>query len=148
MATPMGWENRFGFVCAPSHATYRNARREGGFTVSFPRPEQIHLVSLAAGPRGEGSEKPTLGELPLSPARRVAGMLLDDAFLHLECEQTLLPPDRSANPTGEQGFLPGHHAARATIEKREAAVASLPPLDSLPVLYRRRECLRCRRFQP
>ena len=38
MAMPLGWQNHFGFVCHPSHATQRNAERTGVFTVSFPVP--------------------------------------------------------------------------------------------------------------
>ena len=38
IAFPMGWENYFGFVCTPRHGTYHNARREGVFTVTYPRP--------------------------------------------------------------------------------------------------------------
>ena len=48
---PRGWENYFGFVCTPLHATYHNIRREGAFTVSYPRPTQVVLASLAASPR-------------------------------------------------------------------------------------------------
>ena len=40
MAFPMGWENYFGFVCTPRHATYHNIRREGAFTLSYPRPRR------------------------------------------------------------------------------------------------------------
>src|ERR671938_222319 len=50
-AFPMGWENYFGFVCTPRHRTYHNARREGVFKVSYPRPTQVVLASLAASPR-------------------------------------------------------------------------------------------------
>src|SRR5919202_1049626 len=57
MAMPMGWENYFGFVCTPRHRTYHNARREGVFTVSYPRPAQVILASLAAAPRESGSLK-------------------------------------------------------------------------------------------
>ena len=48
MAMPVGWENWFGFVCTPRHATYGNAKREGVFTVSFPRPSQVLSASLAS----------------------------------------------------------------------------------------------------
>ena len=41
MAMPLGWQNHFGFVCHPSHATQRNAERTGAFTVSFPRPASV-----------------------------------------------------------------------------------------------------------
>ena len=86
MAMPMGWSNWFGFMCTPSHATYVNARREGVFTVSFPRPTQVLLASLAAAPRCEGDQKPSLSAVPTVPARTVDGTLLEDAYVHLECE--------------------------------------------------------------
>src|SRR5271166_1755994 len=37
MATPLGWQNYFGFVCTPRHRTYQNIQRQGAFTVTFPR---------------------------------------------------------------------------------------------------------------
>lgn len=85
MATALGWENFFGFVCTPDHATYVNAKREGEFTVSFPRPSQVLAASLAAAPRCEGDEKPSLDLLETRPATVVDGVLLDDAYLHFEC---------------------------------------------------------------
>jgi flavin reductase (DIM6/NTAB) family NADH-FMN oxidoreductase RutF len=57
LAMPMGWENFFGFVCTPRHNTYHNARREGVFTVSYPRPTQVLLASLAAAPRDTDGSK-------------------------------------------------------------------------------------------
>lgn len=86
MATALGWENYFGFVCTPSHATYVNARREGDFTVSFPRPSQVLSASLAAAPRCGDHEKPSLELLSTVPARVVDGVLLEEAYLHFECE--------------------------------------------------------------
>lgn len=86
MATPVGWENYFGFVCTPRHSTYGNAVREGCFTVSYPRPSQVLLASLAAAPRCETNEKPALGEVETRRATVVDGVLLADAYLYLECE--------------------------------------------------------------
>lgn len=86
MATPLGWQNYYGFVCSPRHATYQNIRREGIFTVSFPRPTQVVLSSLAASPRCDDSEKPILTVLPTRRATRVDGVLVDDCSLALECE--------------------------------------------------------------
>lgn len=86
MAAPIGWDNYFGFVCTPRHGTYRNAQREGVFTVSYPRPSQVVAASLAAAPRCEGDEKPSLHHLRTFPSTRVEGVLLEDAYLHLECE--------------------------------------------------------------
>ncbi|MEX2465791.1 MAG: flavin reductase [Gemmatimonadota bacterium] len=86
MAAPMGWGNYFGFVCTPAHGTYGNAQREGVFTVSYPRPSQILAASLAAAPRCEGDDKPSLRAVPTVPATVVDGVLLEDAYLHVECE--------------------------------------------------------------
>ena len=97
MAMPMGWEDRFGFVCSPSHATYVNARREGAFTVSYPRPSQVLQASLAAAPRCEGDEKPSLDFLSTRPATHVDGVLLEDAYLYFECETERIVEDLGPN---------------------------------------------------
>jgi flavin reductase (DIM6/NTAB) family NADH-FMN oxidoreductase RutF len=86
MAMPMGWENYFGFVCTPRHHTYSNIQRDGVFTVSYPRPDQLVLTSLAASPRFQEDEKPALQALPVFPSTRVRGVLLNGAYLYLECE--------------------------------------------------------------
>lgn len=85
MAMPIGWQNYYGFVCSPRHATYHNARREDGFTVSFPGPSQLAQVSLAAAPRCDDHTKPLLGLLPTRQATVVDGLLVEGAYLHLEC---------------------------------------------------------------
>ncbi|MEW6636327.1 MAG: flavin reductase [Actinomycetota bacterium] len=85
MATPLSWSNHFGFVCTPRHATYHNARREGAFTVTYPRPTQIVLAGLAAVPRDGGDYKPALDALPTFPASEVDGVFLEDGYLFLEC---------------------------------------------------------------
>ncbi len=97
MVTPLSWENHFGFVCTPRHATYRNAIREGCFTVSFPRPTQVVLASLAAAPRCDDDTKHSLATLPTLPARSVRGALLEDAYLHLECELDRVVDDFGPN---------------------------------------------------
>lgn len=86
MVTALSWENYFGFVCTPSHATYRNIQREGSFTVSFPRGDQVVLTSLSASPRCDADTKPSLAALPTFPATRVDGVFLRDATLFFECE--------------------------------------------------------------
>jgi flavin reductase (DIM6/NTAB) family NADH-FMN oxidoreductase RutF len=90
MVTPLGWDNFFGFVCTPRHATHANAVREGAFTVSMPRPDQVVLASLCASPRcGEGEHeghKPEVEALQTRPATRVKGYLLAQSYLFLECE--------------------------------------------------------------
>lgn len=87
LAMPLGWDNFFGFVCTPAHATFRNARREGAFTVSYPRPTQVVLTSLAASAReSPKGPKPIVDVLELIPATRIDGVHLRDAYLFLECE--------------------------------------------------------------
>jgi flavin reductase (DIM6/NTAB) family NADH-FMN oxidoreductase RutF len=86
MAMPLGWRNLFCFACSPEHSTYRNAVAEGAFTVSFPQPEQVVEASLAAGGRLADGSKPALAVLPTIPARKVDGVLVEGAALHLECE--------------------------------------------------------------
>lgn len=86
MAMPMGWKNYFGFVCTPRHHTYQNIKRDGVFTVSYPNPSQLILISLAASPRCGDEEKPALSVLPVFPASVVDGVLVAGATVFLECE--------------------------------------------------------------
>ena len=102
MATPLGWDRYFGFVCTPAHGTYVNARREGVFTVSFPRPSQILSASLAAAPRCEGDAKPSLELLSTRPATVVDGVLLEEAYLHFECRT-----ERIVDGFGENSLVAG-----------------------------------------
>jgi flavin reductase (DIM6/NTAB) family NADH-FMN oxidoreductase RutF len=85
LAMPLGWENYYCFVCSPGHTTYHNVRRHGVFTVSYPRPSEVLLASLAAAPRCEDLSKPSLLVLPTFPARRVDGVLVKGCSLYLEC---------------------------------------------------------------
>lgn len=97
MAMPMSWQDHYGFVCTPPHATYVNARREGCFTVSFPRPDQILLTSLAAAPRCDDDQKHSLKAIPTISATRVDGVLVEQAYLHLECELARVIDDLGTN---------------------------------------------------
>lgn len=56
MARGLGRGNYFGFVCTPRHATYHNAKREGAFTVTYPRPTQVLQASFSATSREGGAE--------------------------------------------------------------------------------------------
>ena len=47
LAIPMSWKNHFGFVCTPRHGTYQNVLRTEQFSVSYMRPTQTVLASLA-----------------------------------------------------------------------------------------------------
>lgn len=86
LATPLSWTDYFGFVCTPEHATYHNIKRDGVFTVSYPRPNQMVLTSLTASPREDDGRKPGLEVLPTWPARQIGGIFIEDAYLFLECE--------------------------------------------------------------
>jgi hypothetical protein len=114
LAMPMGWENYFGFVCTPRHNTYYNARREGVFTVSYPRPTQVLLASLAAAPRDTDGSKLAADALPTFPASEVDGVFVEDAYLFLECarphRERLRQPPRPGDGPGHQH--PGRHRAR------------------------------------
>ena len=86
MVTPMGWENYFGFVCTPRHATYQNIERTGVFTVTYPRPSQVLYTSLAASPRCGDHDKPVLHAFETMPATVVEGVFVRDGYIFLECE--------------------------------------------------------------
>ena len=85
MVLPLGWQNYFGFVCTPRHSTAANIDRSGVFTVSYPRPEQVLETSLSASPRLVDGDKPIVDVLATLPARSVDGVVIDDAYLYLEC---------------------------------------------------------------
>ena len=87
MAFPLGWENYFGFVCTPSHATHANIERTGEFTVSYPRPSSIVQTSLAASPRCDDA-KPIVGALETFPATHVDGVFAANGYLYLECQHS------------------------------------------------------------
>lgn len=86
MATPMSWENYFGFVCTPRHGTYKNIERTGTFTVTYPRPSQVLYTSLAATPRCGEDSKPVLQAFETLPAKRIEGVFVAEGYVFLECE--------------------------------------------------------------
>jgi len=85
MVTPMGWQNYFGFVCTPRHNTCVNIERTGEFTVSYPKPSQVLITSLAASPRGDHGDKPVIECFRTFPATRVDGHFIEDGYLFFEC---------------------------------------------------------------
>jgi len=139
MAAPMGWADYFGFVCTPKHKTYRNAVRHGIYTVSYPRPSQVVLASLAASPRvgpTEGPrEKPALNQLPMLEAEEVDGVFLKDSYLFLECEL-----DRRVDDLGENSLLIGKvkavhvqkEALRISEQEDDKVIQDNPLLAYLP----------------
>ena len=85
MVTPMGWQNYFGFVCTPRHNTCSNIERTGEFTVSYPKPSQVLVASLAASPRDMDSNKPVLDYFRTFSAEEVDGEFIEDGYLFFEC---------------------------------------------------------------
>lgn len=102
LAMPLGWQNYFGFICSPSHATYRNLETHPEFTVSFPSGERILHASMAAGGRQDDSSKPSLAAVPVFPARQVEGVLVEGCALYFECAL-----DRIVDGFGDNSLIVG-----------------------------------------
>ena len=85
MVTPMGWQNYFGFVCTPRHSTCRNIDRTGEFTVSYPKPSQVLITSLAASPRDTEDHKPVIDYFNTFPAEHIDGRFIEEGYLYFEC---------------------------------------------------------------
>jgi flavin reductase (DIM6/NTAB) family NADH-FMN oxidoreductase RutF len=122
-AMSLGCENYYGFICTPRHHTYHNVKREKVFTVSFPRPEQIVLTSLSAAPRNKDDSKPSLMALPTFRASRVDGVLLQDAYLFLECEL-----ERIIDGFGENSLI-ARKVVAAQVDERALRVSDLDDQD-------------------
>lgn len=97
MVSPMGWDNYFGFVCTPTHSTYRNILRTEVFTINAPRPNQLALASMAASCREESGEKPAAGALPSFPALKIDAPCLLDSYFILECRLFKMVEDIGQN---------------------------------------------------
>jgi flavin reductase (DIM6/NTAB) family NADH-FMN oxidoreductase RutF len=122
MATPIGWDNYYGFVCTPRHHTHANIERSGVFTVSYPRPSQLVLASLAASPRCGEEDKPALAALPVFAASVVDGVLLDGGYMFLECEL-----ERIVGGFGVNSLIIGRIvAARVAADSERVHEASKP----------------------
>lgn len=126
MAMPLGWGDRFCFVCTPRHATYANVQREGAFTVSFPHGFQVVQAALAATRREPDGSKPSLQALPTFRARVVDGALVHGCYLFLECELERIVS------FGEEALVIGRIVAASA---REEAVRG-PDRDDTDVLRR------------
>ncbi|MBC2839553.1 flavin reductase [Robiginitalea sp. SC105] len=88
MVTPMGFDNYFGFVCSPEHGTYKNIQEGGGFSVSFPKPDQTLIAALSASPRQEALCKSdqVLRFLPTVRLPETDIPFLSGSYLMLDCE--------------------------------------------------------------
>lgn len=87
MATPLGFDNYFGFVCTPRHNTYTNVIETREFTVSFPLANQVTMASLSASPRDTAISKSeaVIKALPVVKATSMDAPLIKDAYLYFEC---------------------------------------------------------------
>ena len=104
MATPLGHDNYFGFVCTPKHATYRNILDTGFFTVSYPKVDQVVLTSLTSSPRCEdgSGRKVILEDLPTFKAPNIDALFLDGSYLLFECKYL-----KVIDGFGENSFITG-----------------------------------------
>jgi flavin reductase (DIM6/NTAB) family NADH-FMN oxidoreductase RutF len=117
LAMPMSWRNHFGFVCTPRHNTYANIARQREFGVTYVRPSQTVLASLAASPRCDDGSKPVTQALPTFPATSVDAPLVKDGYLYLECEL-----ERTVDGLGENSLIIGRIvAARAAADVLRAS---------------------------
>lgn len=129
MATPLGQDNFFGFVCTARHSTYHNVAHTGFFAVSFPKPDQVVLASLAASPRcgEEGNEKLILRGLPLRMAPSIDAPFLEDSYLFLECEHL-----KTVDGFGQHSLICGRIAGAFA----EEAYLRASELDEQELVYR------------
>lgn len=97
LAMPLSWKNHFGFVCTPRHNTYQNIQRTGQFTVTYMRPSQTVLASLAATPRCEDGSKPIAKVMPTFKAEQVDAPFMQDGYLFLECTTHQIIDDLGEN---------------------------------------------------
>lgn len=111
LAMPMSWSGHFGFVCSRRHRTYQNIERNGEFCVTYARPSQVVLASLAATPRCEDDSKPIVDALPTREAARVAGAFLEDGYVFLECGSARIYDD-----FGENSLIAGEVVAAQVAE--------------------------------
>lgn len=86
MVSPMGWQNHVGFVCTPTHGTYRNIQRDHCFAITFPKPGQWLQTSLTAMPRCDDNSKPGLQHVQSMRTPLLDCPALVDGYLYLECK--------------------------------------------------------------
>ena len=87
MVTPLGFSDYFGFVCTPRHNTYHNIKKSHRFSVSFVKPDQILLSSLAAMPRCAVQDFPKeiTNQIPTVMSEDGGAIFLRDSYVMLDC---------------------------------------------------------------
>lgn len=88
MATPLGFSDYFGFVCTPRHNTYHNIKNHLKFSVSFVKPDQVLLSSLAAMPRCTTKDYTTevTGQIPTVATKDGEAIFVKDSYVMLACK--------------------------------------------------------------
>lgn len=97
MVSPIGWQNYFGFVCTPRHATYQNIKRDGVFAVTYPKASQWLQTSLTASPRCDDESKPGLQLVHSHRSPTIDCPVVDDGYLYLECKLDRFVDDFGVN---------------------------------------------------
>ncbi len=131
MAMPMGWENYFGFVCTPSHKTYQNIIDTEVFTVTYVRPTQLLLSSLAASPRCENDENKTILErFDTFSASEIEAEFLQDGYVFLECQSYQIIDNFGENSLITGKIIAAHvdEDALRTSEQDDAELINRSPL--------------------
>ena len=103
MAGPLGWQNFFGFVCTPRHATYQNIARDRVFAVTYPKPTQWLETSLTASPRCDDGRKTSLNLIEKVRSPNIDCPMIKDGYLYLECEL-----DRCIDGFGPNSLIVGN----------------------------------------
>ena len=87
MVTPLGFSDYFGFVCTPRHNTYHNIKKSHRFSVSFVKPDQILLSSLAAMPRCAVKDftKEITDQIPTVTSQDGEAIFVSDSYVMLDC---------------------------------------------------------------
>lgn len=87
MVTPIGFSDYFGFVCTPRHNTYQNIKKEKKFTVSFVKPDQVVLSSIAAIPRCTVDDFPKqiIKNIPTVSTVENQNIFIADSYVLLDC---------------------------------------------------------------
>lgn len=88
MVTPIGFSNYFAFVCTPRHRTYHNIKKEEKFSVSYVKPDQILLSSIAAIPRCAVDDYPrdVVQHIPTVTSQDGENIYVEDSYLFFECK--------------------------------------------------------------
>ena len=123
MVVQMGHGPYVGFVCTPRHATYRNARREGSFTVSYLRPDQVVVSGLTAAPRCEDGSKPVVELVDVFSGAEGRAGFVRGGYLFLECRT-----HRLIDGFGDNSLIVGEITA-AYVDERALRVSDRDDQD-------------------